>query len=86
MKREDLAIKRDGQRMTVREYHALCPEKLELLGGELCLSLEERLDLLALLLFNVGIDQAVRLGSPQDWQAAVVILSATGEIDVNHVN
>jgi hypothetical protein len=49
----------------------LIPEKTEMINGRLYASEEERLTMLALLLENVGIDRAVRLGSPDAWRAAV---------------
>lgn len=52
----------------------LAPEKLEMIRGRLFWSDEERVTLLALLLENVGVDQAVRLGDPNVWRAAVADL------------
>lgn len=52
----------------------LAPEKLEMIGGKLLWSDEERLTLLALLLENVGMDAAVRLGDPRLWRQAVAEL------------
>ena len=60
----------------------LAPEKLEMIGGKLFWSDQERLTMLALLLENVGIDAAVRLGDPRLWREAVADLEdppATGE-------
>ena len=51
--------------------YALTPEKLEMIQGRLLWSDEERLTLLALLLENVGVDAAVRLGSPTVWRESV---------------
>lgn len=39
--------------------------------GKLCLSKAERLTLLAGLLENIGLDEVVKLGQPQDWQEAI---------------
>ncbi len=52
------------------------PEKAEMIGGKLFWSEEERLTMLGLLLENVGIDQAVRLGDPELWRAAVAELGS----------
>jgi hypothetical protein len=40
-------------------------------GGKLFWDDSQRLTLLALLLENVGVDQAVRLGDPDVWRAAI---------------
>ena len=42
----------------------MTPEKIEMVAGKLFLSDESRLTMLALLLENVGADQAVRIGDP----------------------
>ena len=54
--------------------YALTPEKIEMIRGKLLWSDEARLTLLALLLENVGIDKAVRLGDPAAWRAAIAEL------------
>jgi hypothetical protein len=69
-------IRREGQQWSGelfnrRIYHA--PEKIEFEGG-IFLSEQERLTVLAMLLENLGIDKAVRLGNPEDWRAAVAEL------------
>lgn len=51
--------------------YELTPEKIEMFDGKLFATEEERLTMLALLLENVGLDRAVRLGSPALWRAAV---------------
>ena len=51
--------------------YSLTPEKIEMVGGKLLWSDEERLTLVALLLENVGVDKAVRLGDPAVWREAV---------------
>lgn len=53
---------------------SLAPEKLEMIRGRLFWSDEERVTLLALLLENVGVNRAVRLGDPNVWRAAVADL------------
>jgi hypothetical protein len=60
--------------ITLEEYLALTPEKLELLGGYLISGPdypEERRNLLLLLLVNEGLLQAVRLAPPERWRAAL---------------
>lgn len=60
--------------ITIEEYYALTPEKLELLEGYLISGPdypEERRDLLLLLLVNEGLLQAVRLAPPERWRAAL---------------
>jgi hypothetical protein len=54
-----------------RERWELTPEKFEMDRGKLFWDETQRLTLLALLLENVGVDQAVRLGDPEVWRAAV---------------
>ena len=52
----------------------LTPEKFEMNRRRLFWDDEERLLLLGLLLENVGVDAAVRLGDPDVWRAAVAEL------------
>ena len=54
--------------------YQLTPEKIEMVRGQLFWSDEDRLTMLGLLLENVGIDAAVRLGDPNEWKAAVADL------------
>ena len=49
----------------------LTPRKFEMIEGKLFWSERERLTLLALLLENVGIDAAVRLGDATLWREAL---------------
>ena len=59
---------------TVTEWHArgeALPEKFELIDGRLFWSQEERLALLAALLENVGLVEAVRLAPRERWLAAL---------------
>jgi len=60
-----------GERFERRLYQA--PEKIEFVGG-IFVDETERLTVLAMLLENLGIDKAVRLGNPEDWKAAVAEL------------
>jgi len=55
----------------LRQRVDLLPEKFEVIDGELLWSEEERLAMLAVILEQVGVDQAVRLGDPAVWRAAV---------------
>ena len=50
-----------------------------MIGGRLYGTEEERLTMLGLLLENVGADQAVRLGDPGIWRAAVAGLNDSRE-------
>ena len=52
----------------------MTPEKMEMIDGKLFWSEEERLTMLALLLENVGVNQAVRIGNPDVWRTAVANL------------
>jgi hypothetical protein len=58
------------------DRYALTPEKLEMIRGKLLWSERDRVNLLGLLLENVGADRAVRLGDPQVWRDAVAALDA----------
>ena len=49
----------------------LTPEKFEMWEGKLFWEDEQRLLLLGLLLENVGVDAAIRLGDAEVWRAAV---------------
>jgi len=68
-------IQRQGRRWTRTEveekYHKLCPEKIELIEGKMFWTDEERLNMLALLLENVGMDAAAGLGDPTLWKQAI---------------
>ena len=52
----------------------LVPEKTEMTDGKLYWDDEDRLAMLGMLLENVGVDAAVRLGDPQVWRDAVADL------------
>ncbi len=47
------------------------PDKLEMVDGKLYDDDEQRMLMLGLLLENVGVDAAVRLGDPQIWCEAI---------------
>ncbi len=71
-------IGRTGRAWTAEEglgRFELTPEKFEMAEGKLFWDDRQRLTLLALLLENVGVDQAVRLGDPEVWRAAIRELS-----------
>lgn len=65
----------DGRQWTREEieekYYNYCPDKIELIEGRMFWSDEQRLAMLALLLENVGVAAAVRLGDPSVWKDAV---------------
>jgi hypothetical protein len=60
-----------GEEFEKRIYQA--PEKIEYKGG-IFVDESERLTVLAMLLENLGIDKAVRLGNSKDWKDAVAEL------------
>lgn len=68
-------IQRQGRKWSRAEieqkYRKLCPDKIELIEGKMFWTDEQRLDMLALLLENVGMDAAVRLGDPALWKQAI---------------
>ena len=72
-------IRREGRAWRgdeARERFSLTPEKFEMVKGQLFWGDEQRVTLLALLLENVGVDRAVRLGDAKVWRAAVADLPA----------
>ena len=56
------------------ERFELTPEKFEMNRGRLFWNDEQRVLLLGLLLENVGVDVAVRLGNPDVWREAIAEL------------
>lgn len=76
VKRVEWDIRRKGRRWNqeAMSRYGMTPEKIEMIRGRLFWSPEERLTMLALLLENVGVDRAVRLGDPEVWKAAVAKL------------
>ena len=68
-------IQRQGRKWNRTEveqkYRNLCPEKIELIEGRMFWTDEQRLNMLALLLENVGMDAAVRLGDSELWKQAI---------------
>lgn len=67
-------LRREGRAWTAEEWAArrsLGPEKFELIRGKLFWCEEDRLAMLGMLLENLGVDQAVRLGNPQIWREAI---------------
>jgi hypothetical protein len=73
-------IQRKGRawkRGEVRARYDLAPDKIELIEGQLFWTEEDRLAMLALLLENVGLDKAVRLGNPVMWREAIENLGKT---------
>lgn len=67
-------IRLEGRRWTVDLYHArgdALPEKMELIDGRLFWSQRERLGMLAALLENVGLAEAVRLAPRDRWLEAL---------------
>lgn len=71
IRRKGRAWKGDGEAW---ERYQLTPEKMEMIDGKLLWSDEDRLNLLGLLLENVGVDAAIRLGDPQVWREAIAEL------------
>lgn len=74
----DWDIRREGRAWSADEVwqrYDLAPEKIELVDGKLFWSEEDRLRMLGLLLENVGVNQAIRLGNPQVWHEAIAELT-----------
>jgi len=75
---EDWDIRREPRawQSEALQRYALAHEKIEMVAGKLFWSDDERLTLLGLLLENVGVDAAVRLGDPRVWRDAVAKMLA----------
>ena len=70
----DLNIQRQGRAWSASEALVridIFPAKAEMIDGKFFWSEDDRLVALALLLENVGIDKAVRLGNPKLWKNAI---------------
>lgn len=75
-------IRREGRAWSgddAFQRYSLTPEKFEMIDGKLFWTEEDRVNLLALLLENVGADRAVRLGDPSVWMEAVEELRADAQ-------
>jgi hypothetical protein len=75
----ELNIQRQGRAWSSSEAVErirVFPAKAEMIEGKLFWTEEDRVVALALLLENVGIDKAVRLGDPELWKKAVSELEA----------
>ena len=67
-------IRRTGRAWDGEEFEArweLTPEKFEVYDGKLLWYENDRVNLLGLLLEQVGMDVAVRLGRLETWEAAI---------------
>ena len=76
MKSIDWDIRREGRRWSHEEFDRRiyqAPEKIEYVGG-IFASDRERLNVLGMLLENLGIDKVVRFGKLEDWKAAIADL------------
>jgi hypothetical protein len=79
----DWDIRREGRPWTPDEWRSrreLCPEKIELIQARLFWCDEYRIAMLGLLLENLGVDRAVRLGDQQVWRDAIAALEDSPEI------
>lgn len=56
--------------ITAEEFAKFAPKSLALIDGNILSSEEERLNLLALLLKNCGLEEAAMLCHEEDWHAA----------------
>lgn len=80
MESQSWHIEREGRawKREAMSRFQMAPEKIEMIHGRLFANQEERLAMLALLLENVGTDEAVRLGDPAIWRSAVAALDRPG--------
>jgi hypothetical protein len=73
MKAPDWDIRREGRRWSHEEFDQRtqqAPDKIEYVDG-IFASDRERLNVLGMLLENLGIDRVVRFGRLEDWKAAI---------------
>ena len=76
MKPIDWDIRREGRRWSHDEFDSRiyqAPEKIEYVNG-IYASDRERLNVLGMLLENLGIDRAIRFGKLEDWKSAIADL------------
>jgi hypothetical protein len=76
-------IRREGRAWNRDEWQnrrELCPEKIEMIQLKLLWSDEQRIAMLGLLLENLGVDHAVRLGDPKVWRDAIAGLDDSPQI------
>jgi hypothetical protein len=69
-------IRREGHRWSHEEFDKRinqAPEKIEYVNG-IFASDRERLNVLGMLLENLGIDRAIRFGKLEDWKTAIEAL------------
>ena len=77
MNDSDWDIRRQGRAWTKDEAWQrweLTPEKLEMIEGRILWDDQDRVNLLGLLLENLGADRVVKLGDPAVWRAAISAL------------
>lgn len=69
-------VRRKGYawRENAQDRYFLAPEKIEMIDGKLFWSHEDRITMLALLLENVGVDAAIRIGDQKVWKEAIADL------------
>lgn len=70
IRRKGRAWNGDEAALRIREF----PARAEMIDGKFFWTEEERLTALGILLENVGIDKAIRLGDPQLWKEAIAAL------------
>jgi hypothetical protein len=76
MKPIDWDFRRAGRRWSHEEFDQRiyqAPEKIEYVNG-IFASQRERLNVLGMLLENLGIDRAIQFGKLEDWKAAIADL------------
>ena len=68
----------DPRPVTMAEYHAYAPERVELLGGYVFEPAEARRRALRLLLVNTGLLEAVKLVPAERWREAIQQVYGSG--------
>jgi hypothetical protein len=79
-------LRREGRAWRGEEFRArmeLTPEKFEADQGKLFWDESDRINLLGLLLENVGVDAEVRLGSFEVWEAALAACRGAAREEVS---
>jgi hypothetical protein len=72
-------IRRDGHPISGGGDTLLTVPRIEMAEGKMFISDADRLYVLALLLESVGVDAAIRLGSPKVWHEAINQIHAVDE-------
>ena len=76
----DIVPSREPQQVTYSQYERYTPEKVELIKGNLLYSEQERINLLLLLLYNVGLEAFLQHLPEKTIQELTSLLSSNEKI------